>query len=156
MSMTGGMGTSTSTTTSSTNGTSTTDPGSTNDTGDTSSTGAESSSTGDEQLCNADGGNPDQDRFVVISHPYDADGGQAGAYEVLLLSADGELSRTGSTFEMGRASFGEVVFTPIGRFGLAAQDDGSVGVFELDDAGEATLDLGAGLEQIVGVIGVQP
>ncbi len=112
-----------------------TDDASTSDSGDE----ATASTTGDALPCNADGGDPNRDRFVVISHPYGADGSPASTFEVLALASDGELSRTGTTFELGRATFGEVVFTPNGRFGMVAQDDGSVGVLELDDAGQVTV-----------------
>ena len=71
-------------------------------------------------------------RSVVISHPFDAGGGQAGMYEVLALSAAGELSQTGHTFEMGRASGGEIAFTPDGQVGVIAQSDGTLGVFTLE------------------------
>src|SRR5688500_14080079 len=59
----------------------------------------------------------DRVRRVVISHPYDAAGKASNAYEVLELSTAGTLSRPGITFEMGRASDGEVVFTPDGKVG---------------------------------------
>ncbi|HVO31915.1 MAG TPA: hypothetical protein VMV18_14310 [bacterium] len=81
----------------------------------------------------------DRDRFAVVAHPYDAAGGQANAWEVLKLSSAGTLSRTGTTFTLGRATFGEVAFTPDGKVGLVAQEDGSVGVFTLDAAGAVTV-----------------
>jgi hypothetical protein len=82
----------------------------------------------------------DRVRHVVISHPYDADGNPASTWEVLDLAADGTLSRPGTTFEMGRATVGEVAFTPDGEIGLAVQDDdGSLGVFRLADDGTPTV-----------------
>lgn len=72
-------------------------------------------------------------RHVVISHPY-ADGStKSNAWEVLDLSATGELSRPNRTFTMGRAIVGEVAFTLDGEIGVAAQEDGSLGVFRLAD-----------------------
>ncbi len=118
---------------------------------DTSSTGsssegstdgsADSSSTdtGDPSGCNADGGDADKPRYVVISRPYSEGGAQANTYEVLSLSSTGELAETGTTFEMGRAFNGEIVFTPSGRFGLVAQDDGSLGVLDIGDDGAVTV-----------------
>src|SRR5688572_1068378 len=53
---------------------------------------------------------PDRDRFVVISHPYGAGGGQANRYAVWRLSASGQLSATGEEFQMGRATWGEIAF----------------------------------------------
>jgi len=81
----------------------------------------------------------DRVRHVVIAHPYDAAGAKANTWEVLDLSATGELSRPGRMFSMGRADVGEVAFTPDGAIGLVAQEDGSVGIFKLDDAGVPTV-----------------
>ncbi len=75
-----------------------------------------------------------RDRWAVVSHPYGAGGAHAKAFEVLELSAEGTLSRVGRTFQMGRA-FGEIAFTPDGKVGLVAQDDGTVGAFVLGDDG---------------------
>jgi hypothetical protein len=77
----------------------------------------------------------DHAHHVVVSHPYDAGGGQANDWEVLELSAGGAFSRPGHHFTMGRADVGEVTFTPDGTVGIAVQDDGSLGVFTLDAAG---------------------
>ena len=84
-------------------------------------------------------GEADRTRYVVISHPYTPEGTDGTSYEVLELSAAGELSQTGRTFEMGRSPFGTITFTPDGELGLVAQDDGTVGVFALDEAGEPTV-----------------
>ena len=79
-------------------------------------------------------------RRVVVAHPFDANGGKANTWEVLDLSTSGELSRPGRMFSMGRASVGEVAFTPDGRIGIAPQnEDGSLGIFKLDDAGVPTV-----------------
>lgn len=75
----------------------------------------------------------DRVRHVVIAHPYADASTKANAWEVLDLSATGELSRPGRTFTMGRAIVGELAFTRDGTIGVAAQEDGSLGVFRLDD-----------------------
>lgn len=77
----------------------------------------------------------DRTRFAVTSYPYDADSNPAHTWQVWELSASGELARTDETFEMGRALEGRVVFTPDGELGFAAQEDGSVGVFRIDESG---------------------
>ena len=41
------------------------------------------------------------------------------------------LTRPGTTFTMGRASMGQVAFTPDGEIGLVALEDGKLGVFRL-------------------------
>jgi hypothetical protein len=81
----------------------------------------------------------DRPRHVVVSHPYDAEGGQAGGYEVLELSEAGVLSRPNRTFTMGRAVVGTIAFTPDGEVGLAALDNGKLAVFRLDAAGIPTV-----------------
>lgn len=80
----------------------------------------------------------DRERFVVVAHPFSASGGND--YEVLRLGASGVLSTaTVATFTMGRAFDGEIAFTPDGEVGLIAQEDGTVGVFTLDSAGNASV-----------------
>jgi hypothetical protein len=78
----------------------------------------------------------DRTRYAVVSHPYDEDSAPANQWEVLSLTADGTLAATGTRFEMGRATGGQVAFTPDGAVGVAVQEDGSLGVFTLSDAGE--------------------
>lgn len=75
----------------------------------------------------------DRVRHVVISHPYADASTKSNAWEVLDLSAAGELSRPGRTFTMGRAISGELAFTQDGKIGVAAQEDGTLGIFRLDD-----------------------
>ena len=77
----------------------------------------------------------DRARKIVISRPYDAAGNPAQVYEVLDLSATGDLSRPGVTFSMGRATAGEIVFTPDGEVGLLPLEDGTLGVFRWDETG---------------------
>jgi len=79
---------------------------------------------------------------VVVSHPFDAAGTQDTRYELLDLSATGELSTTGTSFRMGRAFDGEIVFTPDGELGFVAQEDGSVGEFRVDASGVTVLEAG--------------
>jgi hypothetical protein len=80
-----------------------------------------------------DPGPADRVRRVVVSHPYDANSAKSNVWEVLDLSMTGELSRPNRMFTMGRAYIGEVAFTPDGKIGIAPQEDGSLGIFKLDD-----------------------
>lgn len=74
----------------------------------------------------------DAPRWMVVSHPYkEPSGAKSNDYEVLTLASNGEIGRPGYHFTMGRASFGEIVFTPDAQLGYAAQEDGSIGVFRL-------------------------
>jgi len=74
----------------------------------------------------------DRDRKVAVSHPYAADGGKGDAWELVDLSEDGQLTLPkGPLFHMGRAGMGDVVFTPDGEVGIAAQDDATLGVFRV-------------------------
>jgi len=89
--------------------------------------------------CPRNPGPADADRFVVISHPYTAGGDPSHVYEILKLTAAGVLSSTGKTFEMGRSVMGDMVFTPDGKIGIVVQEDGTLGEFELEADGTATV-----------------
>lgn len=78
-------------------------------------------------------------RKVVISHPFDATAKKTGAMEVLDLASDGTLTRTGKTFALAKAAFDPIAFTPDGKVGLVPEDDGTLGVFRFDDAGEVSV-----------------
>jgi hypothetical protein len=71
----------------------------------------------------------------VASHPYDRSGNPTTAYEVYDLATDGKLTQSGVTFQLGRMTQGEIVFTPDGKVGLTTQDDGSIGVFRMESSG---------------------
>jgi hypothetical protein len=85
--------------------------------------------------CRAAYGPADRERTVVVSFPYAASGAQANTWRAYTLTADGALVE-GDSFEMGRGYSGQVAFTPDGSLGLAAQDDGSVGIFSVGEHGE--------------------
>jgi hypothetical protein len=110
--------------------------GSGNSTGDSGTTPVED---GPGTTCVRDPAPADRTRRVVISHPYSADSMKANEWEVLDLSMTGELSRPARMFTMGRAFVGEVAFTPDGKIGIAPQEDGTLGIFKLDDAGVPTV-----------------
>ncbi|MBI2395528.1 MAG: hypothetical protein HYV09_38535 [Deltaproteobacteria bacterium] len=78
-------------------------------------------------------------RKVVVSHPFDASAKKTGAMEVLDLAPDGTLTRGSKTFALGAAAFEPMAFTPDGKIGLVPEDDGTLGVFRFDDAGEVTV-----------------
>jgi hypothetical protein len=82
-------------------------------------------------------GPADGARRVVASHPFDAMGNKATAFELLTLSAVGVLSRATPpvTFQMGTALDSNIAFTPDGQVAMVAQDDGTVGVVRFDSAG---------------------
>jgi hypothetical protein len=78
----------------------------------------------------------DRIRKVVVSHPFASGGAHVNAWEVLDLATTGALSRPSVTFTLGAATMdGQVAFTPDGEVGIAAQEDGSLGVFRFDQAG---------------------
>jgi hypothetical protein len=115
--------------------------GTTTTTSSTATTSTSSSSTGGAGGggCGRVPGPVDAPRKVVISHPYDSNGGKANTWEVLDLDPSGTLTKTGTTFDMGRAFWGEVAFTPDGKVGIVAQEDGALGVMRFDDAGAVTV-----------------
>ena len=77
----------------------------------------------------------DRERFGVIARPYEASGDAADLWEIVSLSEAGDVTFTGAQFTMGRNTLGEVVFTPDGEVGIVAQDDGTLGVFTVDETG---------------------
>ncbi len=81
----------------------------------------------------------DGPRVAVISHPYDAAGGQASTYRLVALDAAGAATVTDTTFTMGRSTIGTIQFTPDGEVGVVAQSDGSLGVFRLDAGGAVSV-----------------
>jgi len=83
--------------------------------------------------CRAQPAAADRDRLLVLALPYDASGGQADAWAALTLTAAGDVVDAGARFTMGRGLLGQVAFSPDGSLGVAAQDDGSIGVFTVND-----------------------
>lgn len=81
----------------------------------------------------------DRERFVVIGHPYDDNANPGNDWEVLGLSSDGLLRTTGKHFQMGEADDTPIAFTANGAIGLAAQEDGTLGVFSLAADGTPTV-----------------
>ena len=104
--------------------------------------GGSTSDGGTDAGCPRVPGPVDATRFVVASHPFPNDGGSKdNQYEVFSLSPTGTLAATGQFFRMGRASLPDqpIVFTPDGRVGIASQEQGSLGVFRIDEAGAVTV-----------------
>jgi hypothetical protein len=81
----------------------------------------------------------DRTRHIVVAKPYDTAGAKANVYEVIEVSATGQLTRPNRTFTMGRGAFGSIAFTPDGEVGMIAQEGGTLGVFTIDDAGQVTV-----------------
>jgi hypothetical protein len=81
----------------------------------------------------------DADRFIVVAHPFKSDGSKDKRYEVLKLSSDGVVTKTGKTFTMGNGFEGRVQFTVDGAVGMVPQSDGSIGIFTLALDGTPTV-----------------
>lgn len=81
----------------------------------------------------------DRTRYMVVSHPFDAQGQGAGRFEVLEVSRGGKVSRPNRTFALGSAPSGDIVFTPDGKVGVVPLQGGTLGVFSLDDHGVPTV-----------------
>lgn len=94
--------------------------------------------------CRATPAPADADRLVVVSLPYSASGGSSDAWAALTLTAAGDLRDDGVRFELGRAVFGEVAFTPDGTVGVAPLEDGSLGAFLVEDGVPTVLHAGFG------------
>lgn len=111
------------------------------DDGSSSTPDAATSTPDASTACPRDPAPADRTRYVVVSHPYNANAERAGIYEVLELSQAGALTRFSPprTFEMGRATFGTITFTPDGQLGFVATEDGKLAVFKLDAQGMPTV-----------------
>lgn len=92
------------------------------------------------QGCRAEPPPADRDRVVLVSHPFAPGGGTEWA--VLSLSVAGELEDTGQRLEAGNAPWGEVVFTPDGAIALAANDNGTISVFSVEDGEVSVVEAG--------------
>ena len=107
------------------------------DTGDTSQDtgntgGADTSDTGDTGPgCRSTSPSAERDRTVLVALPYTASGGQADRWAVMTLSRAGSLSDTGTRLTMGRATYGNVVFTPDGSLAIAATERGALAVYDV-------------------------
>lgn len=75
----------------------------------------------------------DRDRVVLTALPYDADANASENWGWRTLSADGSLSDEQGQLLIGRATFGEMSFTPDGSLGLVPLEDGRLGVVTVTD-----------------------
>ncbi len=69
------------------------------------------------------------ERALIVSHPFGPNSTKTGLHEVLKLSSDGKMATTGIIFTLGGASRRNVAFTPDGKVGLVALEDGNIGTF---------------------------
>lgn len=100
------------------------------DTGDTGDTGAPP-----VDGCRATPAAADRDRLALASLPYSTSGDASSAWAVLTLTTDGELVDDGTRVELGRATSGDVAFSPDGTLGVTVHEDGTIGVFLVGDDG---------------------
>ncbi|MES2643849.1 MAG: hypothetical protein V4850_30455 [Myxococcota bacterium] len=98
---------------------------------DTSDTDTSDTDTSPGEGCRATPAPADRDRAVIVSLPYTVDADASDVWAVLSLTAGGELSDPGTRVTMGRASAGEVVFTPDGSLALAPTERGAVVVYDV-------------------------
>ena len=89
--------------------------------------------------CRADPGDPNKVRALLLSFPYDEAGNQTDQWSSWSLGTDGTLRTSQSRFSMGRATAGQVVYTPDGSIALAPQADGTIGVYAEGTVVEAAL-----------------
>ncbi|MDP2316587.1 MAG: hypothetical protein Q8P41_27080 [Pseudomonadota bacterium] len=108
----------------------TADPGP-DDTGDTDTGDTDTGDTVPVDGCRATPAAADRDRAVLVSLPYTAAADRSDVWAVLTLSAGGTLSDPGTRVTMGRASSGEVAFTPDGSLAFAVTEDGTLGVYDV-------------------------
>jgi hypothetical protein len=103
--------------------------------GDGGASGAGAGAAGTAS-CHATPLGDDDDRFVIVSHPFKSgDPNKSDVYEVVKLDITGTLSKTGTTFNLGRSAYTPVVFTPDGAVGFVAEEEGKVGIFSVSSTG---------------------
>jgi hypothetical protein len=94
-------------------------------------------------MCNRVPAAADRTRYIVVSRPYDSGGAAASMYEVLSLTAEGTLAQMSppKLFSLGGcASYGTIPFTPDGKVGFVAfNEGGKIGVFSIADDGTPTV-----------------
>jgi hypothetical protein len=113
-----------------------TEAGAAGDGGGGSSGAGTGGAAGGATNCHAQPLDEDADRFVIVSHPFKSgDPNKSDAYEVVKLDITGTLSKTGTTFQLGRSAYTPVVFTPDGAIGFVAEDEGKVGIFSVSPTG---------------------
>ncbi len=81
----------------------------------------------------------DRERFLVVSHPFAGPGENDNRFEVFSVDTSGTPAATGTEFRMGSASSRRIHFSPSGEFGIAVQNDGTLGVFRIDETGSVTV-----------------
>lgn len=69
------------------------------------------------------------DRSVLLSFPYDRRSNPADTWGRWILRENGNLEPTSEVFSMGRAVYGEAVFTPDGSLAIATAEDGTLSVY---------------------------
>ena len=94
---------------------------------------------GDDPECQWEPGPSDYVRKVVVALPFGPEGQQSDRYTVLDLDTDGNLTASEVFFELTRSSYGKVVFTPNGKYGLVPTDQGKLVVFSISDTNEVTV-----------------
>jgi hypothetical protein len=77
----------------------------------------------------------DRTRRIVVSHPFDTAENASGDFEVFAIDGMGVITQPNVHFALGPTTEGVIAFTPDGAVGLVAEDDGSLGVFQLDETG---------------------
>jgi hypothetical protein len=75
-------------------------------------------------------------RQLIVARPYNESGAKSNRWEALALAPSGDITANNRFFDMGRATSGNIAFTPDGEIGLVAQEDGSVGVFRVLASGD--------------------
>lgn len=86
--------------------------------------------------CTTDPAPADGVRYVVVANPFVEPDGR---YEVVRLSETGVLGPRVGFFTMGKSFSGEIAFSLDGRIGVAAQTDGTLGIFSIAEDGSVAV-----------------
>lgn len=93
----------------------------------------------DAESCNREPGPDDVERKIVVSKPYESGGTPSDTYEALTMNTEGEFSFPGTSFSLVRSITAKIEFTPDGKVGVVPQEDGTLGVFGVENDGSVSV-----------------
>jgi len=101
--------------------------------------GATDADLTDAESCNREPGPDDVERKIVVSKPYESGGESSDIYEALDMNTEGVFSFPGTNFSLVRSTTAKIEFTPDGKVGVVPHEDGTLGVFGVENDGSVSV-----------------
>lgn len=101
--------------------------------------GATDAELSDAESCNREQGPDDVERKIVVSKPYESGGETSDTYESVDMNTEGGFSFPGTNFSLVRSITAKIEFTPDGKVGIVPQEDGTLGVFGVENDGSVSV-----------------